>query len=367
MKWLLFALAVAHGLLHLMGFAKAYGLGELAQLSQPISRGAGALWLVAASAMLVTAALLLGAPRSWWAAGLPAVVLSQVMIAAAWTDARFGTVANAIILLAVIHGFASEGPLGLRSEYRREVGSRLQSPAAPRRLAEADLAGLPGPVQRYLRVTGAVGQPRVAHLRAGWRGRIRAGPDDPWMEFTAEQRNFVDEPSRFFLMNARRGGLPLDVLHVYEAGAATMRVRLLSLLPLVNASGPDMTRAETVTLLNDLCILAPAALIDPSVRWETIDDRSARAVYTVGENTVSATLVFDDAGYLQDFVSDDRMAMSADGDELVRRRWSTPVSEYRTFGERRAMGRAEGRWHAEEGDFAYIELELLDLEINGVR
>jgi hypothetical protein len=29
------------------------------------------------------------------------------------------------------------------------------------------------------------------------------------------------------------------------------------------------------------------------------------------------------------------------------------------------MGRGEGRWHLPEGEFAYIELELLELEMNG--
>jgi hypothetical protein len=29
------------------------------------------------------------------------------------------------------------------------------------------------------------------------------------------------------------------------------------------------------------------------------------------------------------------------------------------------MTRGEGRWHPSEGEFVYIELELLDLEING--
>ena len=38
-----------------------------------------------------------------------------------------------------------------------------------------------------------------------------------------------------------------------------MRVRLLSLIPMVDASGPDLRRKETVTVFNDLCLLAPGA------------------------------------------------------------------------------------------------------------
>lgn len=49
-----------------------------------------------------------------------------------------------------------------------------------------------------------------------------------------------------------------------------------------------MTQAEVVTLLNDLSVPAPAALIDSSIRWEPIDGRSVRAKYMVGTNTISA-------------------------------------------------------------------------------
>lgn len=257
-------------------------------------------------------------------------------------------------------------PWLLGAEYRHEVGKRLTAEPAPQTITEADFGPLPDPVQRYLRVSGSVGQPRVDHFKATWRGRIRATARDPWMEFTAEQHNFVHEPARFFLMHASRGGLPVAVLHAFRDHSASMRVRLLSLIPLVNARGPDVTRAETVTLLNDLCLLAPSAMVDPVIRWEPIDTHSARAHYTVGANTVSAVLVFNDAGELVNFVSDDRLMASPDGKTFTRMRWSTPVGDYRSFGTRRVMTRGEGHWHAPGGEFSYLEIALQEFEATGV-
>lgn len=254
--------------------------------------------------------------------------------------------------------------MSFRAEYLREARRRLEGfePGAP--LGDADVADLPRAVVRYLRVAGALGQPRVHHFRARWKGRIRSGPSKPWMPFTAEQLNFVAEPARFFLMRARRGGLPVGVYHAYHSGAATMRVRLLSLVPLVHASGPEMRQAETVTVFNDLCVLAPGALIDPRIHWNEIDERRVRARFTVGPHTIGADLLFDETGALVDFVSDDRLA-SLDGGRFERRRWSTPLSGYRSYGPLRAASRGTGRWHVPEGDYAYIELELVDLELNG--
>lgn len=366
MKWLLVGLIGIHGLIHFMGPMKAFGLAELPQLTQPISKGVGVVWLAAGVAMLVAAAMLVWAPRLWWMAGLVAVVLSQTVIVTSWGDAQFGTVVNIVVLAAALYGFASEGPLSLRSEYRNEIAARLEASneSAPL-VTEADLGHLPDPVRRYVRMTGAVGQPRVRHFRATMRGRIREAASDPWMEFTSTQHNFVDEPARFFLMHAKRGGLPIDVFHAFREHRATMRVRLLSVVPLVDARGPKLTRAETVTLFNDLCLMAPGALVDPKIRWEALDGRSARGYFTAGSNTVSAELYFSEADELVDFISDDRLAASSDGDDFVPRRWSTPVSEYRSFGPLRVMSRGEGRWHPPDGDFAYFQAELLEVRMNG--
>jgi len=365
MRWILAGLLALHGLIHLIGFAKAFELAELPQLSQGISKGLGVIWLVAALS-LVAAALLLGMNhRSWWIVGLGAGILSQLVIVSAWGDAKFGTLANVLLLAYVLYGFASQGPLSFQAEYLRSVRHRQVRSVTTLQVTERDLEPLPQPIRCYLRKVGVVGQPRVHHFRVRWRGRIRGGPEDPWMEFTAEQYNFIDEPARFFLMQARRGGLPVDVFHAFHGGAATMRVTLLSLFSMVDASGPELTRAETVTLFNDMCLLAPGSLIGAGIRWEPIDERSVRAYYTQGTNTVSAVLSFNEDCELVDFVSDDRLAASSDGSKFVKMRWSTPVGSYRHFGPYRVFSKGRGLWHPPKGEYAYLEAQVLDLQVNG--
>jgi hypothetical protein len=87
-----------HGLIHLMGPAKAFGLADLPQLGQAIPRVWGVVWLAAALTMLAAAALLGVSSGAWRLVALVAVLLSQVAIATSWQDAKFGTVANLLIL-----------------------------------------------------------------------------------------------------------------------------------------------------------------------------------------------------------------------------------------------------------------------------
>ncbi len=361
LRTLLFVLISAHGVIHFLGFAKGAGLAELPQLTLPISRAWSLVWLAAGVLTLTAAVLFLTASRYFWVIGFAAVVLSQAAILASWSDARAGTLPNLVLLAMAVWGYAAWGPGGLHAEYERAV--RTHSPAIEQpRVTEPDLLDLPSPLQAYLRAVGVVGQPRMNHVRATWRGRIRATAADPWMHFTAEQHNFFgDAPARFFFMRARRGGLPVDVYHAFEQGEASMRVRLLSLFPMASMAGPDLTRAETVTLFNDLCILAPGALLDAPARWEPIDAATVRAHYTVGSNTIRADLIFNAAGELVDFVSDDRLAASPDGKRFTQRRWSTPVRAYRQYGPWRLMSHGEGWWHAPGEPFVYIELELVDV------
>jgi len=363
-SWALAALVGLHGAVHFLGAAKGLGLAQVSQLTEPISRLEGVGWSAAAVAMCVTA-WQLAARGAWWKPGLPAVVLSQAMIVTAWTDARFGTAANAIILLAAVYALAARGPWSLHADYRQGVNERAPRHARAAPLTEAEVAHLPEPLRRYLRVSGAVGLPRPTHVRAMWRGRIRGSPADAWIPFWAEQHNFLDEPARFFWMRAKRGGVPVDVLHAFANGEATMRARVLSTFTVVDASGPEATRAETVTLLNDVCLLAPGALSSPAFRFEEIDERSAGVHYTVGSNTVSAVLHFDDSGDLVDFVSDDRLVASPNGRAFTRQRWSTPVASYQSRDGKHVMRHGEGRWHPPgEPSFAYIELDLTGLEID---
>jgi hypothetical protein len=132
---------------------------------------------------------------------------------------------------------------------------------------------------------------------------------------------------------------------------------------MVDARGPVITRAETVTLFNDLCFFAPGELVRPSVSWESVDAHTARARYTLGPNTISATLYFNDAGELVDFSSEDRSTDPTVATPTPQR-WTTPARAYRQMGPARLPTRAETRWHPASGAWAYGEFELTSLAYN---
>lgn len=360
-------LLVIHGLIHLLGAAKGLGWAELPQLTQPISLAMGWLWLVSTLLLLTTALALFVWPRWWWLIGACAVAVSTFAIVPSWSDARLGAVANGIILVGVAFGFLSQGPFSLRAEYERDVRARVSTPESAPPLTETDIAHLPTPVQRYLRGAGVLGQPRVRNVRVRMHGRIRNGPEGRWMPFSAEQYNVIDPPSRLFYLNASMFGIPVQGYHRYVDSAASMRVKAAAVVPVVSAAGPEMTQGETVTLFNDMCLMAPATLIDPAIAWEAIDDHTTRATFSHSSHTIRAELSFNAQGELTNFVSDDRYQTTADGTGLRRLRWSTPVGGYRRYGAVHLAWGGQGLWHERDGEYAYIELTFDDVRYNVTR
>jgi hypothetical protein len=247
----------------------------------------------------------------------------------------------------------------LATEYqRRRLAALAAAPAQPPLLlTEAHLASLPAPVQRYLRATGSVGKPRVQSLQVAYDAEMFNKPGQPGMSGPAEQFNRFDTPRRLFFMRTRMSGLPVMVLHDYEGSRASMTVRVASLINVVDLNSDALARTETVTLLNDLCFFAPSWLADPRLTWQPIDDRHAGVSFTQGPHRVSATLEFNDAGELVNFISEDRGALQPDG-SLRLLRWSTPMREYREFEGRRVATRGEAIFHYPEGDFVYGRVAL---------
>ncbi|HEU6438892.1 MAG TPA: DUF6544 family protein [Terriglobales bacterium] len=226
-------------------------------------------------------------------------------------------------------------------------------------LVEADIAGLPAPVKRYIRASGAIGHPRPQNVRVAFDALMRRKPGADPMVSTSVQYNFFGQPARLFLMRARMFGVPVRALHLYRREAATFQVRVLDLKTIVDQAGPGISAAESVTVLNDWCFMAPGALVDERLAWQPIDDHSARVTFTNEPYQVSATLIFNERNELVDFWSDDRPDSSAGA--FVTCRWNTPIGEYRDLDGMRLPTWGGAVWNRAEGPFMYGEFRLRSL------
>ena len=362
LKYLFIFFTLFHGLIHFMGFAKAYNCGNITQLTKEISKPTGIVWLVTGFLFLICLALYLLKNQSWAYFGLIAVVVSQSLIIYNLQDAKFGTIANLIILIFVVVGFFQ---IKFKNEYRNEVKNGFeQTKNLPRTvLSEEIIKNLPEPIKKYIRYAGCLNKPIVHNFRIDFSGKIRSHEKKEWMHLTSEQYNFIPTPTRLFYLDATMKGLPVAGFHCFKNGIAYMDIRLLSIFKVEFQKGGVMNESETVTFFNDMCVMAPATLIDKRIEWLDVEENKVKASFTSNGITISAWLYFNEKGELVNFTSEDRSVLVANG-ETVKLKWSTPLRDYKSINGYKLASYAEAIYAYPDGDFTYATFELKNIGFN---
>jgi hypothetical protein len=314
--------------------------------------------LFAAILFVAATLLFLLKNESWPYIAVVAVAISQILIITVWKDAKFGSILNIVILFVAIASYATyHFEMAFKTDVKRHIAETDFS--SNDLLTEADIVSLPAPIQKYIRYTGAVNKPKVKNMRIAFDGKMRDKGRD-FFKFTSVQYNFFDNPARLFFMKASMYGTTVPGYHCYQNERATMQIKLLGLFNVVNVKGTEMNKAETVTLFNDMCLMAPASLIDKRIEWAGIDSLSAKATFINGINKITAILYINELGQLSNFTSDDRYSIG----DMKQYRFSTPVKEYTQINGRNIWKYGETIWHYPDGEFVYGKFTLKSIEYN---
>lgn len=356
MKYGLGALMLAHGCIHLLGFLKAYKLANAGQLTQSISRPIGALWLIAALLILSSLVCLFIPVAWWWLPAAAGVLMSQVLIVTAWQDAKFGTIANAVLLLAAAIGFASWLFDHQTEQAVQAVKSQIEF-AKPAAITEDRLQPLPAPVRKWLTGIGIVGKPDMQLVHLKQLGLMRLKPDQrKWYEATAEQYVATDNPS--FEWNVSMKLLPFVEVKgrdVFADGKASMIMKLASLVTVAGErENPKVDQSSLQRYLLELPWY-PTAALSRYIEWEGLDDHSAKATLTYQGVTGTAAYSFNDNG---DLVRVSAFRYKDSGAD------AKPIE---CIGEIKAMGSVDGirvptkidvSWMLEDGKFTWFKIDV---------
>jgi hypothetical protein len=183
----------------------------------------------------------------------------------------------------------------------RELRARLEAarlPVRPARYDARELDGLPPPAQRYFRAVLKDGQPMATASmeQGGTFNMSEAG--EQWKPFTSTQRVVTRRPG--FDWDGRISmlpGLPVRVHDAYVAGEGILHATLLGLVTLADLRGTrEMAQGELMRYLAEAPWYPTALLPSQGVRWEAVDERSARATLADGEIAATLLFRFDEAG-----------------------------------------------------------------------
>ncbi len=251
----------------------------------------------------------------------------------------------------------------VRKRYEDEVRAALgiYSQEATAVLTENDIAELPELVKKYIKYVGALGKPKVWNFRVEMSGKMRSDENQAWMAVNSVQYNFIGRPVRVFFIKGSKFGIPAYGLHSYKNEEGIMLIKVLGLFPVVDQRGAEMNISDTVTVFNDMCVFAPATLVDKRIAWGAVGNNTVEAAFTNGNNRVSALLHFNETGELVNFVSADRYKI--DG-KIERPTWSTPICGYKNYAGLYLSARASAKWHYPDREFSYAEFDVMNIEYN---
>jgi hypothetical protein len=368
MRTVLTLLLAIHGAIHLIGFAKWSRLASLPQLSgQTLLPLAGAerhafglLWLVGFGTLLAAAALRVGRQEGWWIPALLGVLLSQALIVVAWRDAKFGTLANLLILVPAA---IAAGQARFDRQVDAEVRPLLAQPSGrPSPVVQRDeVERLPPPVRKWLARSATIGRERARTVRLQQSGELRTEPDGAWMPAVAEQYFSIDEPAFVWKVETTMMRfLPVVGRDKYAAGRGHMLIKAASYLKVVDEADEKIAQGALLRFLGEI-VWFPSAALSPHIEWQPVDDTAARATIRHAGLTASAVFAFGDDGRVLGLRAERYLG---GGPDAKLEPWSVTCSEWRKVRGVEIPVAGSVSWKLGDQDFTYYRWKIADVEYN---
>ncbi|WP_209332555.1 DUF6544 family protein [Lunatimonas salinarum] len=358
MRILFCVLLFVHGLIHLLGFVKGFGLKEVKELTMSVSRPMGLLWLLAALLILGFAWQYWANAKLSWVLGFAAVGLSQVLIGIYWSDAKFGTLPNVAMILVVI---TLAGSYWFQGRIAREkdqlISSVNRSNSIP--VTEESIRNLPKPVQRWLRRSGVLGKPTIQVGKVTQRAQMKLRPEQQhWMDASAVQYSTADPPGFIWSVNVKMNAfLSFQGRDRFQEGTGEMLIKLNSLFNIVNERGEKLDEGSLQRYLGEV-VWFPTMALSPCIAWETLTDSSAKATMEFMGTQGSGVFHFSPEG---DFIRFSAMRFRGNEAGASRSEWVLDVEDYRSFEGVRVPSQMTATWLLDTGEWTWLKLELVDL------
>jgi hypothetical protein len=363
MKNILLLLLVLHGGIHFIGFVKAFQWAEIDQLSQNISKPSGLVWLLT-GLLFVIAALLFFLKRDWWPIiAIIAVVISQILIVQTWSDAKFGTIANVIILLA---GISSFGHTRFNKMVFQETQELIQDiePDGISVVTKEDIGQLPEMIQKWMQSSGVIGTEPLVSVHLRQKGKMKIKPEGKWMPFMAEQYFDVSNPA--FIWTTEVDFLPLIKMvgrDKFIDGNGEMLIKLADLIPVVNERNHEKIDSGAMVRYLAEMVWFPSAALNDYVHWEAMGANSAKGTFILNGKSVSGIFEFSENGEMQSFEAE---RYYEGGKDATLETWLIKVEEYKNFNGFKIPNKCSVTWKLKEGDFNWLNLEITDWTFNNL-
>ena len=361
MRIALIILIGIHGIIHLFGFLKAFGISDFNGLSQPISKTFGIAWLLGFVLFAITTVQVIAQSNYWWIIGIIAVISSQFLIIIFWNDAKFGTVANVIILLAILAAYSS---FSFKNKIKEERISLFENtPLTNQKIVTKEaLFDLPEIVQKWLVNSGVLGKQFTSNMHLVQDLQLKMKPEQTeWYIGKAEQYTTVNPPAFNWSITTQMNSLfKVTGRDKFENGNGEMLIKLFSLITVANAKNHEKIDQAALQRYLAEIVWFPSASLSSYIKWEAIDDYSAKATMEFNGTIGSGEFHFDEKGNFKKFVA----MRYQDSNAIKPTEWTVIATKTEERNGIKIPVECEASWKLKNGKWTWLKLKITDIQYN---
>lgn len=219
----------------------------------------------------------------------------------------------------------------------------------------------PPAVQLWLARSGVLNKAFKGTVDLYQQGKMRTSNKGNWMTVKAKQSFSTGIPG--FLWTAVVKPFPL--LHLagkdsYINARGHMLINFLSVIPVVNARGPQIDQGSLVRYLAEM-VWFPFAAVSNYIKWEEVDALTVRGTITYGGISASALFRFNEEG---DFISVEAKRYYSQKGHSTLEDWlvETEPGAYREFEGIRVPDRLQVTWKLQSGRFTWFLLKITNIK-----
>jgi hypothetical protein len=289
-----------HGLIHVIGFLHAFRIAEISQLTIEISKPIGTIWLLTTLLFVIVAFLWFFQIEWWWIPAFICIFSSQVLIILTWHDSKFGTLPNTIVLVSAILAMAV-WLFNLHTNQEIKMMLKEAKELEKTIITQEMIQPLPTPVQKWITNIGLIGKETIQTVYLQQKGTMKLKPEQKkWTEAIAEQYVTTNQPA--FIWKVKMNMFPfLNVFgrDHYMDGKSQMLIKIASLIPVVNVSKNEKVNQSTLQRYLMELPWYPTSALSPYIKWEYLNESSAKATMTYKGVSGTATFHFTQNGDLE--------------------------------------------------------------------
>ncbi len=251
-----------------------------------------------------------------------------------------------IIVFTHIHGLNK-----YKNTIKKQINVLLNNtkPYESEIVTKEEVNKLPKPVQKFLSFSGVIEKKKPQNIRLVQKGALRIHFTDKWrkeerkrwLPFKAVQYISTNPPGFIWFANVKS----FQSTDILMDGKGSISTNHMGFKKKADITGKEVDEGSLLRYIAEM-IWFPAAMVNDYIRWEAIDDTSAKATLKVNDKSVSGTFKFDNEGKIVNFIGERHFHVTQ-GHHILGR-WETPVEKYKEISGIKIPSFVKGVWDFDE-------------------